>query len=150
MVQDDADSGRDAELISRPIPTTRALTQVSRVVRAEVADIYWSRTKIHYSTHSLIKNKTHEDHCGFFRFQSWLSTWDMLAVPHVRLLYIELSFHSGRLDIQLKKYARPSINVWTGNGFGAEEGLKAFVTAVLFPDDCTKMTPERLEKVCEV
>ena len=81
---------------------------------------------------------------------SWLSTWGMLAVPHVRLLYIELSFHSGRLDIQLKKYARPSINVWTGNGFGAEEGLKAFVTAVLFPHDCTTMTPERLEKVCEV
>lgn len=74
----------------------------------------------------------------------------MLAVPHVRLLYIELSFHSGRLDIHLKKYARPFINVWTGNDFGAEEGLKAFVTAVLFRDDCTTMTLERLEKVCEV
>ena len=73
-VQDDVGSGRDIELISRPSSTIRALTRVSRSDRAEVADIYWSQTKLHYSTHNLIRNGTHEGHCGRYRFQSWLST----------------------------------------------------------------------------
>ncbi|GAB7326105.1 hypothetical protein MBLNU13_g10124t1 [Cladosporium sp. NU13] len=91
-VQDDIDPAREAELTSRPNPTIRALTQVSR----------------------------------------------------------SLSFHSGGLNIQLTKHARPSINAWTGNGFGAEETMKVIATAVLFPDICSATAPERSEKACEV
>ena len=149
-IQDNVDSARDAELISRPNPTIRALTQVSRDVRVEAADVYWSRTKFHHSTHNLIANGTHGDERGRYKLRSWLSTWGTLAVPRIRLLRLTLSFHSGGLDIRLSKHARPSIDVWTGNGFGAEESLEAFVAAVLLTDGHSTMTPESLGTVCEV
>lgn len=149
-VQDDVNPARDAELISRPSSTIRALTQVSSDVRAEVADVYWSRTKFHHSTHNLIANGTHGDDRGRYKLRSWLNTWGRLVVPHIRLLKLTLSFHSGGLDIQLKKHTRPSIDVWTGNGFGAEESLEAFVAAVLLTDGHSTMTREALEKTCRV
>jgi hypothetical protein len=61
-----------------------------------------------------------------------------------------LSFHSGGLDIRLREHTIPSIDVWTGNGFGAEQSLKAFVAAVLFPNDRSTMISESLEIACEV
>lgn len=149
-VRDEADPARDTELVSRTSPTIRALTQVSRSVRAEAADIYWSRTKFHYSTHNSIRNETHGNNSGHCRLISWLSTWGTLAVPHVRRLKLMLSFHSGGLDIRLREYTIPSIDVWTGNGFGAEESLKAFIAAVLFPNDHSTMISESLEIACEV
>lgn len=142
--QADADPARDAELVSPPSPTIRALTRVSRNVRAEVANIYWSRTKFHYSTHNLLRNKVHGDDCGHYRLRSWLSTSGKLAVTLVRRLDLTLSFYSGGLDMQLRDHTRPSIDVWIGNGFGAEENLKAYVTAALFPDDRPTMTTESL------
>lgn len=119
-------------------------------MRVEAADVYWSRTKFHHSTHNLIANGTHGDERGRYKLRSWLSTWGTLAVPRIRLLRLTLSFHSGGLDIRLSKHARPSIDVWTGNGFGAEESLEAFVAAVLLTDGHSTMTPESLGTVCEV
>lgn len=168
-VQDDVD---DADLVSRPGPTITALTQVSRSVRVEAASIYWSRTKFHYSAHDLVHVKAanhywrrrnpqinahdlvpdpaYEGYCGRFRLTSWLSSWGKLAVPHLRRLKATMSFNSGGLDIQLSKHARPSIKVWSEEGFGAEEYLRIVVTAVLFPDQHSTMTSERLEKVFEL
>ena len=172
-VQDDVDPTRDTDLVSRPGPTIRALTHVSRSVRVEAADIYWSRTKFHYSahdlvrvkaavtdwsgtkshysTHDLVRNSTHEtQHCGRYKLTSWLNTWGRLAVPHIQRLKLNLSFDSGGLDIQLSKHASPSINVWTHDGSGVEEYLKIIVTAELFPDGYSTMTPGRLRKVCGI
>lgn len=80
----------------------------------------------------------------------WLSTWGRLAVPHIRRVNLTLSSCSRGLDIQLSKHPRPSIKVWTENGFGAEEYLEIIVTAKLFPHGHPTMTPERLGKVCEI
>jgi hypothetical protein len=149
-VQDDIDPTREADLLSRPGPTIRALTQVSRSIRVEAADIYWSRTNFHYSAHDLVQNSTHEDDRGRYKLTSWLSTWGRLAVPHIRRLKLTLSFDSGGLDIQLRNHARPSINAWAHEGSGAEEYLKIIVTAELFPGRHRTMTPERLGKVCKI
>jgi hypothetical protein len=171
-VQDDIDPTKDADLVSRPGPTIRALTQVSRSVRIEAADIYWSQTKFHYSTHNLVRvkaadiyrsrtmfpysahdlvqNPSHEDYCSRYKLTSWLSTWGRLAVPHLQRLKLNLSYDSGGLDIQLSKHANPSINVWTHDGPGVEESVKTIVTAELFPNGHSTMTPERLRKVCEI
>jgi hypothetical protein len=149
-LQDDIDPTRNADLVSRPGPTIRALTQVSRSVRVEAADIYWSRTKFHYNAHDLVRNSTYEDDRGRYKLTSWLSTWGRLAVPHIRRLKLTLSFDSGGLDIQLNRLAKPCINAWAHEGSGAEEHLKTIVTAELFPDRHRTMTPERLGKVCEI
>ena len=149
-VQEDVDPTRDADLVSRPGPTIRALTQVSRSVRVEAPDVYWSRTKFHYSAHDLVRDPPHENHCGRFKLTSWLNTWGRLAVPHVRRLKLTLSFDSGGLDIQLNRHARPSTNVWTRKGSGAEKYVEVIVTAELFPNGSSTMTPERLGKVCKI
>ena len=73
-----------------------------------------------------------------------------LAIEHIRLLKLTLSFYSGGVQLQLGKHMRLSIDAWTAESFGAEESLKAFVTAAPFPDGGhSMMTPERLGTVCE-
>ena len=52
--------------------------------------------------------------------------------------------------MQLRDHTGPSIDVWIGNGFGAEENLKAYVTAAPFPDDRPTMNSESLGIVCKV
>jgi hypothetical protein len=147
-VQDDTDPTRDADLVSRPGPTIKVLTQVFRSVRVEAADIYWSRTNYNYSAHDLLREETFGDYRSRYKLTSWLSTWGRLAVPRVRRLKLLLSFRAGGFDIQLSKHAKPRINAWTRNDSGAEDYLKVIVTAELFPNRHSTLTPERLEKVC--
>lgn len=170
-IQDDIDPTEYTELVSRPGPTITALTRVSRSVRVEAADIYWSRTKFTYSTHDLaqvdaaapdwsrkqlnykphksLRDETLSDHRGGYKLTSWLSTWGRLVVPRVSRLKLLLSFRAGGLDIQLGKHANPRIHAWTHNDSGAEDYVKTFVTAELFPNRHSMITPERFGKVCE-
>jgi hypothetical protein len=147
-VQDDVDPRRDADLASRPGPTIKVLTQVSRSVRVEAADIYWSRANYNYSAHDLLRDETLDDYRSRYKLTSWLSTWGRLAVPQIRRLKLDLSIHSGGIDIQLSRPASPSFTAWTHNDSRAEDYLKVIVTAELFPNRHSTLTPERLEKVC--
>lgn len=149
-MQEDMLPGRRCDLISPLGPTARALSQVSRGVRAESASIYWSRTPFHFATDNFVVHKDQQHPCGRCRFRAWFSIWGRLSFQYIRRLKLTLPSHMGAVDIELEKHTIPFIAVWTGNEFGAEESLKAFVTAVLFPDGQQLMTLEGLETVCEV
>lgn len=76
--------------------------------------------------------------------------YGMLAIEHIRLLKLTLSFYSGGVQIQLGKHMRLSIDAWTAESFGAEGRPKASVTAAPFPNGGhSMMTPKRLGTVCE-
>lgn len=102
-VQDDVGRTSDTELVSRPGPTIKALTQFCRNVRVEAASIYWSRTKFKYSTHNLLRDEALGDYRCHYKLRSWLSTLGGLAVQHVRRLKLTLPFNMGGLDIRLSK-----------------------------------------------
>jgi len=149
-MQDDMCSARDTKLVSRPGPTIKTLTQVSRSVRVEAARIYWSQKRFHFDTFDLLMI-TSFGGCGArCKFRTWLGTWGRLAVQYIRQLKFTLHQDQGTVDVRLGVHTKPIVDAWTSKNFGAKQSLEAFVTAMMFPDKYLKMTPEILATLCEV
>lgn len=176
LVMDLKDSGNPEEypeehirssLTDDPCEDYRTLTQVSRRVREESSDVYWSCSEqcFVYTTYAVAYTpKLIQAHissgCGL-RFPSasgpkwdqahindlaaWFSTYGKLAASRVRHLGIWLSTCGAEVKIDL---AQSRAEIWFGYlvptwSNEQVEKVKAFALSILSPNGQTKMTFER-------
>lgn len=127
-------------LLSTPRKTGRALSQVSRSVRAESMGVYYSQTQL-YCCIAGLKDPSAD------RIQRWLSTWGTLAVPSIRRLDLNC-VSCCAVKIELGNSDNTSVHVipWQNTRLSKQQlsGIENVVRALLFPGGQVEMTGERL------
>lgn len=149
-------------ILQSPCETYRDLSQVSRLVRTESADVYWScpercffyedaRNVLEFQrTHSLPRSFGLEwYHDDLTRFAGWFNAFGKLAVHRLRRLQIHLGEELVTLELDL---AQPLAQLRYMNlealcGVEGIEKAKEFALAVLSPDGHARVTFERVERL---
>ena len=166
-----------ADLTDRPCATYRALAQVTRLVREESADIYWScsQRSFWYSTpfstfppeQTYLSGKTyiplllpqpvtkfetlHATWWSVYDFdelEAWYNAYGKLALHRVRHLRIRIRPCARHLDVDL---VRPQIQMklqTPHQAWGCEDKIEAFALAVLVTDGQIRLTLERFTTLC--
>lgn len=161
----------NTDLTDRPCATYRALAQVSRLVRVESADIYWScpqRSFLYSTPFSTCRPKQisvcrmlpepvikfESSHAtwwsvnDFDKLEAWYDAYGKLALHRIRHLSIWIRPCARRLNLDLARHQVQMKLQHPDQAWGCEEKMEAFALSVLLPDGQITMTFERLMTLC--
>lgn len=167
----------DNDLTDRPCKIYRSLAQVSRTVRSESADIYWSqripvyecewlstppRSPFEYEHDKVEVDKPAFAFCPVYRtlsnredlreLEAWYNSYGRLALHRIRELSFIVPGVYGDVEFGLQApFKLPYPFHGKEGGLGAfDEELRAFAVAILVPDGRRKLTLERFVTLCDV
>lgn len=147
-------------MLQSPCETYRDLSQVSRLVRAESADVYWScpqRCFFYEDARNVLESqRTYSLPRSFglewyqddlTRFEQWFDAYGKLAVHRLRRLQIHLGQELVTLDLDLAQSLAQLryLNLEALCGTEGMEKAKEFALAVLAPDGQARVTRESFE-----